>query len=93
MHVNPLKLYATKVLNDGSPVTKEEPMSYVDAAKVAIILAIAGFFTAFLPSFSYEQIVADVGIFVFNMARYIGSTFFTYFIALAGLSRWTAKKE
>lgn len=93
MIINPLKTYAVKVLNEGKEKIIEQTMSYMDAAKIAIILAIAGYFTAFLPGFSYEQIIVDLGIFCFNSTRYIGSTFFTYFVVFAGLSKWTSRKE
>ena len=94
MHTNPLKkrtVLITNPVND-SVTTKEEPMSWEDAAKVAAILAVALLFTMFLPGRPAPATPEEWSVFMWEVLLFMGQAFFTNFIALSGLSRITGSK-
>lgn len=81
--------FIVKTLN---PFNSSNPMTWEDAAKVSFILAVASYFTAFLLPYNWTTISAGYAEFIFLSVRFLGSVFFTNFIALAGLSKFTESK-
>lgn len=68
-------------------------MTYADAAKIAMILTVAGFFTVFLPLYDVARITEETVIFCYNLTIYFGGSFFTQFLLLTGLSKYTAQPQ
>lgn len=82
VHVNPL------TTNDG------KEMSWRDAALVAAVCMLAAYFLQFLAPWTYAQIAANPGDFVFNSIRFLAATFFGVLGSLKGISKYYgAKKE
>ena len=75
-----------------NPFESSNPMSWQDAAKVSLVLAAAVYCTAFLLHYDLVAILGDVPCFVFESMKFLFSTFFTNFIALAGLSQYEQRK-
>jgi len=90
LHVNPFKKKIIMVPNEGTGkmVEKEESMSWVDAAKVAIVITITQIFAVFLTVYEWSSISMDPYTFLFNLFKFIGITFFGTFAALTGLARY-----
>lgn len=70
----------------------KNPMSWKDAATIALILTLASLFTALLPTMGYHGILEDLGQATFTIFVYSGSQFLTNFIALSGLAKYTELK-
>lgn len=75
-----------------NPFNNSNPMSWQDATKVSAVLAVAAFFTVFLLPYTYSAIKLALGDFIFNAICFFGSSFFTNFVVLAGLTQLTKKK-
>ena len=87
LHVNPLKKRKILFLNSGKPTEGEVPMSWQDAVTVALVITLAQIFTAFLTVYDWSKITNDPTVFLFDLFKFAGASFFTTFIALTGLSR------
>ena len=68
-------------------------MPIKDAAIVALLLTIAGFFTVYMPLYAYSHLLDNLGEFCYESIRYLGSSFFTYLVTLTGISRYIVSKE
>ena len=103
LHINPLKLHRVKIQAVGSNketvVEKEEEQSmpFKDAALVSFILTLVQYFTVFLALKGYSDISGAPMVFLFDSIKCLGAAFFSNFVVLAGLSKYTAlraaKKE
>jgi len=92
LHINPLKRKVVLVTNDesGGTVEKEEPMSWVDAAKVSLVIMLAQIFMVWLPRHQWPITCWEA--FCFDLLCFAGQAFFATFIALTGLSRIATRK-
>jgi len=88
LHLNPLKKKKIMVYNEGKPIIKEEPMSWEDAAKIALIITLAQIFGTFLTLYDWSKIINNPEIFCFDLFKFAGASFFTTFIALTGLAKY-----
>ena len=88
IHINPFKKKKILSYNEGKPQVTEEPMSWEDAAKIALIITIAQIFGAFLTLYDWSKIVNNPEIFLFDLFKFAGASFFTTFIALTGLAKY-----
>lgn len=68
--------------------TNDRPMSYRDAAIVATILMIATAFAVYMPTHGYDTYVRDRERFTFDLVVFLGSSWFTIFISLTGLTAY-----
>ena len=71
----------------------ENPMNWKDAAVVSLILTLATYFTVFLPTWTILKIELATLEFVYATIQFVGASFFTQFIALAGLHAVTKKPK
>jgi len=76
---------------DGGDVERE--MTWKEAAEVAGILAFASYFLYFLLPYGYGSVVKDVGAFVWESFRFLGSAFFANFLSLTGLAKLVEKRK
>lgn len=98
LHVNPLKpvLRITRKLNEKknvkTEVHEEGPMPWTDAAIVSLVLTLAQFFIVFLPLKGYNDIM-NFPIFIIDSIKCLGSSFFSNFVALAGLREYSKRAQ
>ena len=88
IHINPLKKKKILSYNNGKLQQHEEPMTWEDAAKIAIIITLAQIFGTFLTLYDWSKIVNSPEIFCFDLFKFAGASFFTTFIALTGLAKY-----
>ncbi len=72
--------------SDENPVATNEPMDWLDALKVSLVLMMSQVFIVFLPKYSAAVIEAEMIKFLYELFVFAGSSFFAAFIALAGLT-------
>ncbi len=70
-----------------------QPMSWRDAAIVALILTFGQTFIVFMPMYGYVSFSKDVPSFLFELVKFMGQSWFASFLALSGLSRLTASRQ
>lgn len=100
LHINPLKPALKKVLhfNEKRPtVVKEEtheevPMPWRDAAIVSLVLTLAQYFIVFLPLKGYNDVL-NLPIFFLDSVKCLGASFFSNFMALAGLREYSKRAQ
>ena len=76
-----------------NPFKNSNPMTWQDAAKVSVVLTAGALFTQFFLPIGFVDITDEPFVVCFNLVKFAGSTFFTNFIALAGLAGLTHAKE
>jgi len=82
VHVNPL------TTNDG------KEMSWHDAVIVAFVCMLAAYSIQFLSPWTYQQIIANPGEFIFKSIQFLLAVFFGILGSLKGLSKYyEAKKD
>ena len=92
MRVNPLK--SLRVMELGGDGNSSEPeMTWTEAAEVAAILAFASYFLYFLLPYGWGSVVKDVGAFIWESFRFLGSAFFANFLSLTGLAKLVEKRK
>ena len=93
IHINPLKKRIVLVKNPNSEeyITKKEPMSWEDAAKISLVIMLAHIFMTFLTLYDWGRIVNNPEAFLFDLFKFAGTMFFGTFIVLTGLSRYFSK--
>ena len=87
LHINPLRKKKILYLNAGKPTEAEVPMSWQDAVTVSLVITLAQIFTAFLTVYDWSKITNDPTVFLFDLFKFAGASFFTTFIALTGLTK------
>jgi hypothetical protein len=99
MNINPLKPRIVAMSDADNPdnvISASEtaqPMSWRDAAIVAIILTLGQIFIVFMPMYGYASFSADVPSFLFELMKFAGQSWFASFLALSGLSRLMASRQ
>jgi len=71
----------------------EPEMTFKEAAEVAAILAFASYFLYFLLPYGWGSVVKDVGAFIWESFRFLGSAFFANFLSLTGLAKLVEKRK
>lgn len=99
MQVNPLKprivamSYAEDTDNVAGAAATAQPMSWRDAAIVALILTLGQIFIVFMPMYGYASFSEDVPSFLFELVKFAGQSWFASFLALSGLSRLMSSRQ
>ena len=76
-----------------NPLSSDNPMSFKDAAVVALVVALVFTAAGFLEPWTYEAVAADPGAFLFELVKDIVKTFAATFITLAGLTEIVKRRE
>ena len=73
---------------NGKVTPTEEPMTWIDAAKVAVILSFAEFFVDYCTQhpFPYPGAMVDINAWLIYAVFFLLRKFFTLFVALTGLT-------
>lgn len=61
-------------------------MTWEEATKLSLILTVAAFFSTFLLPYSWIGLKENIGQFLFEAVRFLGTVFFTNFASLAGIT-------
>ena len=75
-----------------NPFESANPMTWRDAAMVSLVLMVFQFFTVFMPLWGYPAIMSEPPVFVFQALMFIGGSFMTFFVSLAGLAKYMARE-
>ncbi len=70
-----------------------QPMSWRDAATVALILTLGQIFIVFMPMYGYASFSKDISSFLFELVKFAGQSWFASFLALSGLSRLMVSRQ
>jgi len=93
-HWNPWKPKFTLISGENGDTTViEEPMTWRDAAQVAIILMIANLFIVWLPGKTVPCSEEEAIQLLWSTIIFLGQNFFSAFISLTGLALIYAKKK
>lgn len=65
--------------------------SWVESAKISLMLTIAQVFIAFLTFYEWNQVISDPLSFLFDLFKFSGASFFGTFITLTELVRYFNK--
>lgn len=76
-----------------NPFSENNPMTWVDAAKISTVLMAGSFFIEFLFGWSVERISSDPPAFIFEMGRNLGAEWFKSFMVLTGLRAYVKRKH
>ena len=92
---NPFSPRTILVANEASEseIEEKEPMSWEDAAKLALIITLTQIFVAFLTLWPWDQLIAQPEIFVWDLIRFSGATFLVTFGSLIGISAYYAGRS
>lgn len=73
--------------------TNEKPMSYRDAAIVALFLMVATTCAVFMPTHGYDVLINDPPRFAFDLAVFVISSWITQFVVLTGLTYYAKSQS
>jgi len=73
--------------------TNEKPMSYRDAAIVAIILTVSLTGTVFMPVHGYDVYLNDPPRFWWDLFNFLWITYITVFVSLTGLTKYAKSQS
>jgi hypothetical protein len=65
--------------------------TWLESAKISLILTLAQVFLAFLTLYDWNKITSDPPTFLFDLFKYFGASFFGTFIAITELSKYFSK--